>query len=157
LIAAVALAAGCGAWAAEVPVSLADVARTGDLVCELKATSARASTARAADIMLVFDQVRAGSGMARVFLSGKPGARTVRLYAGQTGLNLVEDLSGSVSVTTLLGCERQERSGGRCIRFAAVHTWHFDQGVHHDPDTAFRRLPVASYAGFCEAWHMKQP
>ncbi|OGA29562.1 MAG: hypothetical protein A3I01_05885 [Betaproteobacteria bacterium RIFCSPLOWO2_02_FULL_65_24] len=153
-----ALAAACGAFAADVPISLADIARTGDLVCELNLSGPRAtSVARNPDVMLVYDQVRAGSSAARVISSRKAGARTVKLYAGQTGLHLVEDVTGSVIVTTLLNCEAYDRSGGRCVRFAAVNTWHFDQSVHQDPDTAFRRLPATSYVGFCDAWHMNGP
>jgi hypothetical protein len=156
LIPAVALASAGAAWAAEAAPSLADMARTGDLVCELHSGS-RAATGGRPDLLLVFDQVATSGLEARVVSSNKAGADTVKVYAGETGVHLVQDLTGSVVVTTLLNCEARERSAGRCVRYAAVHAWHFDPAVHRDPDTAFRRLPGTSYAGHCEAWHMEAP
>ena len=105
-------------------------------------------------MLLVFDRVGVESGVARLISSKRAGAHNVKIYAGETGLHLVEDVSGSVIVTTLLGCQESAKDGGRCLRFPAVNAWHFDQSVHLDPDAAFRKLPGTSYRGFCEAWNM---
>jgi hypothetical protein len=153
-----ALLAASAAAASEVPISLGDIARTGDLVCELTSSAPRIRTVRRGpDLLLVFDQVRLKNGVARVVSSRRAGGRPVKVYAGETGLHLVEDVTGSFIVTTLLGCEARDASARRCVRFAAVNAWHFDHSVHRTPDTAFRRLPGTSYAGFCEAWHMEEP
>ena len=76
------------------------------------------------------------------------------MYSGETGLHLVEDVNGSVVVTSLTACDAREGSSTRCIRYSAINAWHFDRTVHRDPDAAFRRLPGTSYSGHCEAWHM---
>ena len=153
-----ALLAACAAAADEAPLSVGDIVRTGDLVCELSSSTARTRTVRRnPDVLLIYDQVRVKSGAARVVSSRKAGGRPVKVYAGETGLHLVEDVTGSVIVTTLLNCEARDASAERCVRFAAVNAWHFDQSVHRNPDTAFRRLPGTSYVGFCEAWHMEEP
>ena len=106
--------------------------------------------------MLIYDHVSAKSGSARVVSSHSSGSHEVKVYAGQTGLHLVQDVSGSVIVTTLTGCEARSRSG-RCQRYSTVNAWHFDQSVHRYPDRAFRRLPGTSYSGYCEAWTMDDP
>ena len=84
------------------------------------------------------------------------------MYSSETGLHLVEDVNGSVVVTSLTSCDAREgrsedarsQDSGRCLRYSAVNAWHFDRKVHLDPDGAFRRLPGTSFTGHCEAWHM---
>ncbi len=139
----------------EEPATLADFSQTGDLICDMRISGAalRSGWPRS-DLMLIVDGVDAGSGQARVVSSRSVGGRGVRVYSGETGVHLVEDINDSVMVTTLLGCELRAREG-RCLRYAAVIAWHFDRSVHIDPDGAFRRLPGTSYAGTCEAWHME--
>jgi hypothetical protein len=137
-------------------VGMSELRRTGDLICELYRSGASARRGRAPDVLLVFDSVASRAGSARVVSSRRVGAHGVRVYAGETGLHLVEDLNGSVVVTTLLGCEARSRSG-RCQRYTTVNAWHFDQSVHVNPDKAFRRLPGTSYTGYCEAWYMEDP
>lgn len=145
------------ALAAEDTVTLADFARTGDLICELRKSGNPPKPQRSkTDLLLVVDEVGSKSGAARVVSSNKSGARAVKIYAGDTGVHLVEDVLQSVVVTTLLGCEARANPGARCRRYGAVIAWHFDRSVHHDPDKAFRRLPGTSYAGFCEPWHMDE-
>ena len=135
-------------------VTLAEFSRTGDLICDMR-VSGTAPTAGAprSDLMLIVDEVGAKAGVARVISSRTIGGRPVRIYTGETGVHLVEDVSDSVKVTTLLGCEARAR-GGRCVRYSAVMAWHFDRGVHVNPDMAFRKLPGTSYSGTCEAWKM---
>jgi hypothetical protein len=147
---------------ADIPIRYADVARTGDMICELNASGSRRagetapSGRRGSDLLMIFDGLGTGSGIGRVVSSRSVGAREVRMYSSETGLHLVEDVNGSVVVTSLLGCEAHEGSSNRCIRYTAVNAWHFDQTVHRDPDSAFRRLPGTSYSGHCEAWYMNQ-
>jgi hypothetical protein len=136
------------------PVTPADFSRTGDLICDMHVSSRPpGGGAPRTDLMLIFDEVNSKPGTARVISSDHAGGRRVRIYSGETGVHLVEDINGSVVVTTLLGCEL--RSGkGRCLRYAAVMAWHFDTSVYLNPDLAFRRLPVTSFSGTCEAWKM---
>lgn len=148
-------AIGASASAGE-PARLAQVERTGNLVCEFQ-KSGQARARRTPDMMLFIEQDRPlETGTARIVSSGSSGAREVRVYQGDTGVHLVESVSSSVRVTTLLSCESEAGEGDRrrCQRYAAVNTWHFDSSVRIDPDKAFRRLPGTSYHGFCEAWHM---
>jgi hypothetical protein len=140
---------------AENSAAMAELLRTGDLICELRA-SGPYSRGRFADRLLIVDHVADKRGQARVVSSRRAGAHGVKVYAGETGVHLVEDLNGSVIVTTLTGCESRARSG-RCQRYSTVNAWHFDQSVHRDPDRAFRRLPGTSYSGTCDAWRMEDP
>ena len=139
----------------EEAATLADFSQTGDLICDMRISDARLSGGLPrSDLMLIVDEVGTRSGEARVVSSRSVGGRGVRVYSGETGVHLVEDINDSVMVTTLLGCELRAR-GGRCLRYAAVAAWHFDRSVHINPDSVFRRLPGTSYAGTCEAWHME--
>jgi hypothetical protein len=142
------------AAAGEEAATLAEFSRTGDLICDMRVSGSppRAGRQRS-DLMLIIDEVGAISGAARVLSSSNVGGRGVRVYSGETGVHLVEDVNDSVKVTTLLGCELRSRDG-RCLRYAAVMAWHFDRSVHLNPDSAFHRLPGTSYAGSCEAWKM---
>ncbi len=138
------------------PARLAQVGRSGNLVCEFQ-QSGQTRVKRTPDLVLFVEQNRSDSpGTARLVSSRTSGAREVRLYQGGTGVHLVEDVASSVRVTTLLSCEINAGEGEkrRCLRYAAVNAWHFDTSVRTDPDQAFRRLPGTSYHGFCEAWHM---
>ena len=155
-LAALALLAAA-AWPAhaEDAVAMAELLRTGDLICELRASGPHAR-GRFADMLLIVDHVADKRGQARVVSSRRAGAREVKVYAGETGVHLVEDVNGSVVVTTLTGCDARARSG-RCQRYSTVNAWHFDQSVHRNPDRAFRRLPGTSYSGTCEAWRMEDP
>ena len=138
----------------EEAATLAEFSRTGDLICDMRASGAPPRTGRPrSDLMLIVDEVGAKAGAARVVSSRNIGGRGVRVYSGATGVHLVEDINDSVKVTTLLGCELRSRDG-RCLRYAAVMAWHFDRSVHINPDSAFHRLPGTSYAGTCEAWKM---
>jgi hypothetical protein len=142
---------------ADIPIRYADIARTGDMICELTASgTASRRPRRGPDLLMIFDSLGAGSGIGRVVSSRTVGAREVRMYSSETGLHLVEDVNGSVIVTSLLGCDAREPNSSRCVRYTAVNAWHFDQTVHRDPDGAFRRLPGTSYAGHCEAWYMNE-
>ncbi len=138
----------------EEAATLAEFSRTGDLICDMRSSGSAARNGRPrSDLMLIVDEVDAKAGAARVVSSRNVGGRGVRVYSGETGVHLVEDINDSVKVTTLLGCELRSRDG-RCLRYAAVMAWHFDRSVHLNPDSAFRRLPGTSYAGTCEAWKM---
>src|SRR5437868_5215130 len=99
------------AIAADAP-ALAELQRTGDLICELRA-SGPYPPRRFSDLLLIYDHVSTGTGTARVVSSRRVGSHEVKVYAGQTGLHLVEDVSGSVIVTTLTGREARARTG-RC-------------------------------------------
>ena len=137
---------------------LAQVERTGDLICEFH-KSGDTGSKRSPDLMLIVEQNRGSvPGTARLLSSRSGGAREARLYAGDTGVHLVENVASSVRVTTLLSCENEsgDASKRRCTRYAAVNAWHFDDSVRRDPDAAFRKLPGTSYHGFCEAWHMSE-
>lgn len=157
--AVLAFAAFTAAAAAGEPARLAQVERSGDLVCEFN-TSGQTRTKRTPDLLLIVEQNRGTApGTARLVSSrggGAGGVREARLYAGDTGVHLVENVSSSVRVTTLLACENESGEGNkrRCTRYAAVNAWHFDDSVRRDPDAAFRKLPGTSYHGFCDAWHM---
>ena len=136
-------------------VTLAEFSRTGDLICDMRVSGTPPTTgAPRSDLMLIVDEVGAKTGVARVVSSRTIGGRPVRIYSGETGVHLVEDVGDSVKVTTLMGCEARAR-GGRCVRYSAVMAWHFDRGVHVNADTAFRKLPGTSYSGTCEAWKME--
>ena len=134
--------------------TLAEFARTGDLLCHLRQSGTNTAAQRTGGMMLVIDEVGAKPGQARMLTSAGAGGKPVKVYSGETGVHLVQDVSGSVRVTSLIDCELRS-SGGRCLRFSVVQAWHFDNSVHQDPDTAFRKLPGTSYAGTCEAWRME--
>lgn len=141
--------------AGEDAATLADLTRTGDLICDMRVSGVPLNNGRPrSDLMLIIDEVGAKAGAARVVSSRTIGGRNVRVYAGETGVHLVEDVNESVKVTTLMGCDLRAR-GGRCLSYSAVMAWHFDRGVHINPDIAFRKLPGTSYAGTCEAWRME--
>lgn len=158
LACACALAAMAARADAADPVRIAQVERSGNLVCEFrKSGDAPARPRRNPDLLLIVEQDKtAATGTARMISSKSSGAREVRVYQGDTGVHLVEDVASSVRVTTLLSCENETGAGDkrRCQRYAAVNAWHFDSSVRIDADKAFRRLPGTSYNGFCEAWHM---
>jgi hypothetical protein len=141
------------ALAQERPVTIADLFGSGDLICDLYKSGAGARRARSPDMLLIFDRVGRTPGAARMISSRGVGARQVKIYSGATGVHLVQDLTGSVVVTSLVGCDSRSPAG-RCLRYSTVNAWHFDQRVHRHPDEVFRRLPGTSYSGSCEAWYM---
>jgi len=142
------------AMAQEGPPRLADVMRTGDLICDLYKSGPYPRRSRSPDVLLIFDRVGSKAGAARMISSRKAGAQPVKVYGGTTGVHFVQDLNGSVVVTSLTGCDARSK-GGRCVRYSTVNAWHFDQSVHRHPDRAFRQLPGTSYSGACEAWYME--
>jgi len=156
---AVTLAGGClllfsMASTGQEAATLAEFRRTGDLICDMRISGNPQHGGRSrSDLMLIVDEVTAKADAVRMVSSRNIGGRKVRVYGGETGVHLVEDVNNSVKVTTLLGCDRRSR-GGRCLRYSAVMAWHFDLSVHVNPDIAFRRLPGTSFAGTCEAWRM---
>lgn len=131
-----------------------------DLVCEFYNASdwadaaARFALRERSDLLLVIENIREDPDSARVVHTRSPGSRSLRRYSGEAGVHFVEDLQGSVVVTTLLACEGWKSRRGRevCVRYSAAHAWHFDAGVHRDPDAAFRRLGPG-LRGACEPWN----
>ena len=105
-------------------------------------------------MLMVIENIRSDPDSARAVQTRSTGAHPLRRYAGETGVHFVEDLQGSVVVTTLLACEDRRRKSGRevCIRYSAASAWHFDSRVHRDPDAAFRRVP-SGMRGVCEPWN----
>ncbi len=139
--------------------ALEQIIEARDLVCEFYNASdwadaaARFALRERADLLLVIESIREDPDSARVVHTRSTGSRSLRRYSGEAGVHFVEDLQGSVVVTTLLACESWKSRGGRevCVRYSAAHTWHIDTGVHRDPDAAFRRLGPG-LRGACEPW-----
>lgn len=144
----------------QTPARATDVDSAGDLLCELRA-SGSARRGSADTMMLVIERL---DNRVRVVSSRRAIAREAMVRSGETGVHFVEDVNGSVRVTSLLYCEspgasRPADGPGRseaesCQRWSAVQSWHFDTAVHRDPDGSFRRLPGTSYRGSCEPWHL---
>ena len=142
-------------------VSVDELIEARDLVCEFynvpdwAGAAARFALRERADMLMVIENIRSNPGSARAVQTRSTGARPLRRYAGETGVHFVEDLRGSVVVTTLLACEDRKRKSGRevCIRYSATSAWHFDSSVHRDPDAAFRRV-AAGMHGVCEPWNV---
>ena len=140
------------------------VVQARDLICELRAdtgqggpgTPGRGRRRAAAELMVFIENVNAATHEARLVSTGSVGARAVQIYAGDTGVHFVEDVSNSVKVTSLLSCQfwKNGPKGRKCLRYEAVNSWHFDTSVHRNADQAFQRLPTSSYKGWCEPWHM---
>lgn len=129
-----------------------------EVICEFQKTGAPPKRGREPDMLLVIEGIEAKAQGTRIVSSRSVGAKPVRVYPSDTGVHFVQDVSGSVIVTTVLACnEWKANQGGKraCRRFAAVNTWHFDQSVHRDPDRAFLRLPGTSYSGYCEPWNLE--
>jgi len=158
LVTLITLAALPGMASAQGTPRAAEIVAAGDLICDLQPSgttqgdrlSAAARTPDDRAQMLVIerrqDRLRALSSLSA---RGRP----LVMRSGDTGVHFVEELNGSVRVTSLLACEQP---GGRdgCQRWGAVQAWHFDTAVHRDPDLAFRRLPGTSFRGSCEPWHL---
>lgn len=109
------------------------------------------------DMMLVIEGLGVDRDTASVTSSRGIGAKPARVYASETGVHVVEDVNGSVIVTTVLACEswKGRTSGGKCRRYSAVIAWHFDRSVHLNPDKSFLGLPGSSYTGHCEPWNLE--
>lgn len=156
LLTALALAAACAQAAEE----LRDALESGDLICEFDHGERRsliadlAGTARASDLLLVYEAVQPDS--AQVLSSSAPGRRPVLVRATDRAVHFIERVGPSVRVTTLTGCERRKWKNGAeaCVRFTARHAWHFDALAASDPDRAFERLPAGASPGRCEPWQV---
>jgi hypothetical protein len=142
-------------------VQLEQLIEARDIVCDFYSVDdwataeARFALRDRADMLMVIENIRSDPDTARVVHSRATGKRGLRRYVGETGVHFVEDRQGSVVVTTLLACEDWKHKGGRevCARYSAQNAWHFDKGVHLDPDRAFRNLAASSYRGVCEPWN----
>ena len=145
---------------AQAAVAVEQLVEAHDLVCEFYRTedwatvAARLALGDRSDMLMVIENIGRDPASARVISSRAAGQRSLRRYAGDTGVHFVEDRAESVVVTTLLGCEDWKRKRGRevCVRYSALNSWHFDTSVHADADRAFRRLGASSYRGVCEPW-----
>lgn len=159
------LAAGALFLATAAPAAplLDEMLRERDFLCELR-SGVPDPRGRARTLMVVIEGLQADG--ANLYASNLSGPRKVRVYGGETGVHLVEDLPGSVRVTTVLSCLRwreaqaDEANAGeagprKCLRYEAVNRWHFDLSVHQNPDQAFLRLAENSWAGWCEPWRMQ--
>ena len=141
---------------------LDEMLRERDFLCELRAGDP-GQRDRARTLMVFIEGMQAGS--ASVYQSNLSGMRRVRVYGGDTGVHFVEDLPGSVRVTSVLSCLRwrdaNDNPGAgngagarKCQRYEAVNRWHFDLSVHQNADQAFLRLAENSWAGWCEPWRL---
>lgn len=131
---------------------LAEMIRARDLVCEMRTGVPAPEQART--LMLFIEAMEAGT--ARIVTSGSAGPRPVRVYTGDTGVHLVEEVSASVRVTSVLSCTswRQNTGQPKCLRYEAVNRWHFDTSVRTNPDLAFLRQGENSWTGWCEPWRL---
>ena len=152
------------AWAlAAAPAAaqaLRDALAVGDLICEFGAGARRSLLAdlvnapRTSDLLLVYESVTHES--AQVLSTGTPGRRPVLVRATPKAVHFIERVGPSMRVTTLTGCEQVRPRRGRptCVRYAARHTWLFDERVLNDPDRAFAELPPGAGTGRCEPWQV---
>lgn len=140
---------------------MTDLTLARDLICSLRKSGPAPTPApprtRDDDLMVIIEGVGVDPGVASMTSSRSVGPRPARVYAADTRVHFVEDVSDSVFVTTILDCERRKDGGatGKCVRFAAVIAWHFDRSVHLQPDRSFLALPGSSYAGHCEPWNLE--
>lgn len=154
------LALACAAAPAAAAQELREALEAGDLICEFTHGERRsliadlAGEARSADLLLVYESVRPAS--AQVLSSGAPGRRPVLVRATGKAVHFIERVGPSVRVTTLTKCERRRWKNGAhaCVRFAALHAWHFDALAAADPDRALERLPSGASPGRCEPWQV---
>lgn len=154
------------AFAAAAPASahdaLDDLIDARDLICEFHVTGRPRSLLRRMvegerfDMLLVIEAIDPARGGARAISSRQTGAKSLRYYRTSSAVHFVQDLAGSVVVTTVKGCEKWGRKGDAqlCVRYRALNSWHFDTTVHRDPDKSFDRLGTSSYYGSCEPWHL---
>jgi len=137
-----------------------DALAVGDLICEFGADDRRSLLAdlvnapRASDLLLVYEEITAGS--AQVLSTTAPGRRAVLVRPTGKAVHFIERVGPSVRVTTLTGCEQTKPRRGTpaCVRYTARHAWHFDARAMTDPDRAFAELPSGAAAGLCEPWQV---
>jgi hypothetical protein len=139
---------------------LATALAAGELICEFNdgyRKSYLAELTRDAprtELLLVYEAVKSDS--AQVIASSKPGRKPVQVRADSEYIHLIQADGASVRVTTLTECTRTKLRGDDeiCTRFAARHAWHFDTGVHMEPDASFKRQPTGAATGTCEPWRV---
>jgi hypothetical protein len=142
--------------------ALDDLIDAKDLICEFHNTGAPTSMLRNLvegeryDMLLVIEAINRTENRARATSSKRVGTKGVRLYKTGKLVHFVQDLSESVVVTTVTGCEKWGRKAGQrvCMRYKAFNSWHFDTTVHRDPDRSFENLNTSSYHGACEPWYL---
>ena len=133
-----------------------------DVICEFRNTGAPESLLRKLvegeryDMLLVIEAIDPLTNRARATSSKQVGTKGVRLYKSGSAVHFVQDLSESVIVTTVTGCEKWGRKSGQklCVRYRALNSWHFDTSVHRNPDASFEKLKTSSYHGTCEPWYL---
>jgi hypothetical protein len=142
--------------------ALDDLIDAKDVICEFHNTGAPTSMLRSLvdgeryDMLLVIEAINRAENRARATSSKSVGTKGVRLYRTGKLVHFVQDLSESVVVTTVTGCEKWGRKAGQrlCVRYKAFNSWHFDTSVHRDPDRSFENLNTSSYYGACEPWYL---
>lgn len=162
LTAAIFLAAFAASGPLRADNSLDGVIEARDLICEFNTTGAPASRLRRMvegeryDMLMVIEAMKSGASSAKATSSRQAGTKRVRVYKTASAVHFVQDLSESVVVTSVTGCQKWGRKGGEkyCARYRALNSWHFDTTVHRDPDAAFARLKTSSYNGTCEPWYL---
>jgi hypothetical protein len=139
-----------------------DLIEARDLICEFQITGTPRSLLRRLtgdetfDMLLVIEAIDPDTGQARAISSTQAGTKSLRYYRTGSAVHFVQDLAGSVVVTTVTGCEKWGRRHDEafCVRFRALNSWHFDTSVYRDPDKAFSKLGTSSYHGSCEPWYL---
>ena len=137
-----------------------DALRAGDLICEFGRDGGRSLVAELAgappmtDLLLVYESVTGDS--AQVLSTRGSGRRPVRVQVTGKAVHFIERVGPSARVTTLTACDQRKARGGTqaCVRYAALHAWHFDDRIDLDPDLAFAQLPSGAVAGQCEPWQV---
>ncbi len=148
---------------ASAPVAAQDVRDalgTGDLICEFGRDGGRSLVAElagappATDLLLVYEAVTRDA--AQVLSTRGSGRRPVRVHATGQAVHFVERVGSSARVTTLTACEQRKSRAGieTCVRYAALHAWHFDDRIDLDPDLVLAQLPSGAVAGQCEPWQV---
>ena len=154
-IAAVALSLACATAGAQ---ELRDALDAGDLICEIRhgyrldVLAAREPMHPRADLMLVYEAVR---GLRpRVVSSQRPGRHAIAVRVTPQAVHFLEPVGPSVRQTALAECLETRWKGDveRCVRFAALHAWHFDTRAYADPDAALAQLTNSVSRGVCEPW-----
>jgi len=149
------------AVAAQAPAQpLSDALTQGDLICEFRDGWRRSLIADLvgepdpAALLLVYENV--ARTRAAVLSSKVPGRKPVAVRSTDSHVHFIERVGQSVRVTTLTGCERTKWKGGvqTCVRFPALHAWHFDTRALREPDAAFARQPSGAAVGACEPWNI---
>lgn len=105
-----------------------------------------------AELLLYFEEVDVSRHRARTISTRLAGSRDVTVLRGKTGVHFVDNVAGSVNVTTVFACQAWEFRGGKdtCWKFSAANIWHFDFSVYSDPDAAFEKYKADASYGFCD-------